>query len=211
MKVKPDLARELKLVSTGHRFIAGIDEAGRGALAGPVVAAAVVLPLDRFDLARALSEVRDSKQLTPAARQRCSEDVQKIALSVGVGEASAKEVDDLGLLPATQAAMQRAVQALDPQPSCLLIDHMRIPELDIAQEPVTRGDQSVLSIAAASVVAKVWRDRLMAELAKRYDGYGFERHKGYGTERHRQALARLGPCAEHRHSYAPVQRALLTV
>jgi len=208
MKVKPDLARELKLVSTGHRFIAGIDEAGRGALAGPVVAAAVVLPLDRFDLARALSEVRDSKQLTPAARQRCSEKVQEIALSVGTGEASAKEVDDLGLLPATRAAMQRAVEALDPQPSCLLIDHMRIPELDIAQEPVTRGDQSVLSIAAASVVAKVWRDRLMAELAERYDGYGFERHKGYGTERHRQALARLGPCAEHRHSYAPVQRAV---
>ena len=208
MKVKPDLARELKLVSTGHRFIAGIDEAGRGALAGPVVAAAVVLPLDRLDLARALSEVRDSKQLTPAARQRCSEEVQEIALSVGIGEASAKEVDDLGLLPATRAAMRRAVQALDPQPSCLLIDHMRIPELDIAQEPVTRGDQSVLSIAAASLVAKVWRDRLMAELAERYDGYGFERHKGYGTERHRQALARLGPCAEHRHSYAPVQRAV---
>jgi ribonuclease HII len=105
--------------------------------------------------------------------------------------------------------MQRAVEALDPKPSCLLIDHMRIPELDMPQEPVTRGDQSVLSIAAASVVAKVWRDRLMAELGERYAGYGFERHKGYGTEKHRRALARLGPCPEHRHSYAPVQRALL--
>lgn len=208
MRVQPDLDRELKLISTGHRFVAGIDEAGRGALAGPVVAAAVILPLDRFDLARTLSEVRDSKQLSPAIRQRCSQEVQDIALAVGIGEASAKEVDDLGLLPATRAAMQRAVEALDPTPSCLLIDHMRIPELDLPQEPITRGDQSVLSIAAASVVAKVWRDRLMIELANRYAGYGFERHKGYGTEKHRQALERLGPCDEHRHSYAPVQRAL---
>ena len=173
-----------------------------------MVAAAVILPLDRFDLARALSEVRDSKQLSPATRHRCSQEVRDIALAVGIGEASAKEVDDLGLLPATRAAMQRAVEALDPKPSCLLIDHMRIPELDLPQEPVTRGDQSVLSIAAASVVAKVWRDRLMAELGERYTGYGFERHKGYGTEKHRRALAHLGPCAEHRHSYAPVQRVL---
>jgi ribonuclease HII len=168
----------------------------------------VILPLDRFDLARALAEVRDSKQLSPAARQRCSEQIRDVALAVGVGEASAKEVDDLGLLPATRAAMQRAVEALDPKPSCLLIDHMRIPELEMSQEPVTRGDQSVLSIAAASVVAKVWRDHLMAELAERYADYGFEHHKGYATEKHQQALARLGPCAEHRYSYAPVQRAL---
>jgi ribonuclease HII len=188
--------------------VAGIDEAGRGALAGPVVAAAVVLPLDRFDLARALAEVRDSKQLSPATRQRCSEQVREIALTIGIGEASAKEVDDLGLLPATRAAMQRAVEALDPGPSCLLIDHMRIPELNLPQESVTRGDQSVLSIAAASVLAKVWRDHLMVELGESYAGYGFEHHKGYGTEKHRQALARLGPCDEHRHSYAPVQRAL---
>lgn len=209
MRVQPDLERELELVSTGHRIIAGIDEAGRGALAGPVVAAAVVLPLDRFDLARALSEVRDSKQLSPAIRQRCSQEVREVALAVGIGEASASEVDDLGLLPATRAAMQRAVEALDPKPSCLLIDHIRVPDLEIPQEAITRGDQSVLSIAAASVVAKVWRDRLMAEIGERYAGYGFERHKGYGTELHRQALERLGPCAEHRRSYAPVQRALL--
>ncbi len=207
--MQPDLDRELELVSTGHRFIAGIDEAGRGALAGPVVAAAVMLPLERFDLARALSKVRDSKQLSPATRQRCSQEVRELALAVGIGEASAGEVDDLGLLPATRAAMQRAVEALDPKPSCLLIDHIQLPELDIPQEPITRGDQSVLSIAAASVLAKVWRDRLMTELGERYAGYGFERHKGYGTAQHRQALIRLGPCPEHRRSYAPVQRALL--
>ena len=134
-----------------------------------------------------------------------------MAVTVGIGEASAGEVDDLGLLPATRAAMQRAVEALDPLPSCLLIDHILIPELEIPQEPITRGDQSVLSIAAASVVAKVWRDRLMVELDERYAGYGFRRHKGYGTEQHRQALANLGPCPEHRRSYAPVQRALSAV
>ena len=208
MRVRPDLDRELKLVSAGHRFVAGIDEAGRGALAGPVVAAAVILPIDRFDLARALSEVRDSKQLSPASRQRCSENIREIAIAVGIGEASSSEVDDLGLLPATRAAMRRAVEALDPQPSHLLIDHLRILELELPQDPITRGDQSVLSIAAASVVAKVWRDQLMTELSKRYADYGFERHKGYGTELHRRALTRLGPCPEHRHSYAPVQSAL---
>jgi len=208
VRVQPNLEHELELASAGHRFVAGIDEAGRGALAGPVVAAAVMLPLDRFDLARALYEVRDSKQLSPASRQRCSQEIQEIAIAVGIGEASSKEVDDLGLLPATQTAMQRAVEALDPQPSHLLVDHIRIPELELPQDPVTRGDQSVLSIAAASVVAKVWRDRLMAELGERYPGYGFERHKGYGTEKHRQALASLGPCPDHRHSYAPVKSAL---
>ena len=207
MRVRPDLERELKLVSAGHRYVAGIDEAGRGALAGPVVAAAVILPIDRFDLARALSEVRDSKQLSPASRQRCMKNIREIAVAVGIGEASPREVDDLGLLPATRAAMQRAVEALDPQPSHLLIDHIRIPELELPQDPITRGDQSVLSIAAASVVAKVWRDQLMTELSKPYAGYGFERHKGYGTELHRRALTRLGPCPEHRHSYAPVRRA----
>ena len=208
MRVQPDLDRELELLSSGHRYVAGVDEAGRGALAGPVVAAAVVLPLGRFDLARGLSEVRDSKQLTPAARDRCDEQVRELAVAIGIGEASAKEVDEQGLLPATRAAMRRAVEALDPAPSCLLIDHIRIPELELPQEAITRGDQSVLSIAAASVVAKVWRDRWMAELDVRFAGYGFERHKGYGTQQHRQALARLGPCPEHRRSYAPVRRAL---
>jgi len=206
--VQPDLDRELELFSSGHRYVAGIDEVGRGALAGPVVAAAVVLPLDRFDLARGLSEVRDSKQLTPAARDRCEEQVRELAVAVGIGEASAKEVDEQGLLPATRAAMQRAVEALDPAPSCLLIDHIRIPEIELPQEAITRGDQSVLSIAAASIVAKVWRDRWMAALDERFSDYGFGRHKGYGTAQHRRALARLGPCPEHRRSYAPVQRAL---
>lgn len=207
MRVRPDLERELAQFKRGRRYVAGIDEAGRGALAGPVVAAAVALPLDRTDLASVLSEVRDSKQLSPAARDRCDQQVREIAVAVGIGEASAAEVDERGLLPATRAAMRRAVAALDPPPSCLLIDHINLPELTLPQEAITRGDQSVLSIAAASVVAKVWRDRLMVELDERFSGYGFARHKGYGTSHHRLALARLGPCPEHRRSYALVQRA----
>ncbi|MFQ5943300.1 MAG: ribonuclease HII [Anaerolineales bacterium] len=207
MRVQPNLDRELELMEHGHRCIAGIDEAGRGALAGPVVAAAVILPLDRFDLARALSEVRDSKQLTSSARDRCDEQIRELAIAVGIGEASAKEVDKVGLMPATLASMQRAVEALEPTPSFLLIDHIGISALDIDQEPITRGDQSVLSIAAASVVAKVWRDKRMIELGERFTGYGFQRHKGYGTAQHRQALESLGPCPAHRRSYAPVQLA----
>ena len=211
MRVQPDLERELAQLQRGRRYVAGIDEAGRGALAGPVVAAAVVLPLNRTDLASVLSEVRDSKQLSPAARDRCDQQVRELAVAVGIGEASAAEVDERGLLPATRAAMRRAVAALDPAPACLLIDHINLPELTLPQEAITRGDQSVLSIAAASVVAKVWRDRLMVELDEIFSGYGFARHKGYGTSQHRQALARLGPCPEHRRSYAPVQRAQVLV
>ena len=209
MKARPDTTHELALFSEGYSFIAGVDEAGRGALAGPVVAAAVVLPLERFDLTSILSNVRDSKQLDAAARERCNERIRAVAVTVGMGEASAREVDELGLLPATRAAMRRAVEALSPPPSYLLIDHILVPELeDIGQRPITRGDQSVLSIAAASVIAKVWRDRLMGELSGQFASYGFERHKGYGTAQHREALARLGPCPEHRRSYAPVQLAM---
>ena len=208
MGVQPDFKRELELHSNDHQFVAGIDEAGRGALAGPVVAAAVILPLDRFDLARALSGVRDSKQLTPAARARWEMQIRELAMAVGIGESSADEVDKIGLLPATRTAMLRAVEALDPSPSFLLIDHILVPDIEIPQEAITRGDQSVLSIASASVLAKVWRDRMMAELDQRFAGYGFARHKGYGTAEHRQALARLGPCPEHRRSYSPVQQAL---
>ena len=208
MGVQPDFKRELELHSNDHQFVAGIDEAGRGALAGPVVAAAVILPLDRFDLARALSGVRDSKQLTPAARARWEMQIRELAMAVGIGESSAGEVDKIGLLPATRTAMLRAVEALDPSPSFLLIDHILVPDIEIPQEAITRGDQSVLSIASASVLAKVWRDRMMAELDQRFAGYGFARHKGYGTAQHRQALARLGPCPEHRRSYSPVQQAL---
>ncbi len=189
-------------------MIAGLDEVGRGALAGPVVAAAVLLPLDRFDLARALEGVRDSKQLTPLARQRWAAEIRRVALSVGIGKSSSRELDRIGVLSATRLAMQRALGELSPAPSFLLIDHLRLVDLEIPQLAITRGDQSVLSIAAASVVAKVARDQLMERLGGRFPAYGFGRNKGYGTAHHRAALDRVGACREHRRSYAPVQLAL---
>ena len=205
---RPSLAREFELLSAGHTLVAGLDEAGRGALAGPVVAAAVILPLERFDLARVLEGVRDSKQLSPVARQRWAVEVRRVARAVGIGESSAEEVDRIGLLPATRLAMQRALSALGSPPTYLLIDHLRLSDLDLPQDAITRGDQTVLSIAAASVIAKVARDRVMDELGFRYPGYGFQRHKGYGTSEHRRALARFGICPEHRRSYAPVRLVL---
>lgn len=204
----PDLSHELALVRQGHAIVAGLDEAGRGALAGPVVAAAVVLPLERFDLARALEGVRDSKLMRPADRERWAARIRELATASGVAAAAAAEVDQLGLLPATRLAMQRALAALTCQPDFLLIDHLALPESELPQQPVTRGDQSVLSIAAASVLAKVARDRLMRQLNQQHPGYDFARHKGYATQLHRQAIQRLGPCPEHRRSYAPVQHAL---
>lgn len=205
---RPDLSQELALRRKGIQLIAGLDEAGRGALAGPVVAAAVVLPLDRFDLARALSGVRDSKQMSPAAREHWAIQIRNIARAFGVGSASAREVDRKGLLPATRLAMGRALAALQCDPGFLLIDHLPLPEIDLPQLPITRGDQQVLSIAAASVLAKVDRDATMRRLGKRYPSYGFAQHKGYGTAQHRKAILRSGPCAVHRRSYAPVQQAL---
>lgn len=204
----PDLAHELELKRHGHTLIAGLDEAGRGSLAGPVVAAVAVLPLERFDLARMLDGVRDSKLMPPKARQHWAAQIRQIALAAATGLASAAEVDQLGLLPATRLAMQRALSGLALTPSYLLIDHLRLPEVELPQLAITRGDQQVLSIAAASVLAKVTRDQLMRRLGERYPEYGFGQHKGYGTAMHRQALQQLGPCPAHRRSYAPVQAAL---
>lgn len=204
----PDLTHELALAHAGQALVAGLDEAGRGALAGPVVAAAVMLPLERFDLASALEGVRDSKLLRPADRARWAARIQEVALTSAVGTAAAAEIDRLGLLPATRLAMQRALAALDPTPNFLLIDHLPLPEADLPQQPITRGDQTVLSIASASVLAKVARDQLMQELDRQHRGYGFAQHNGYGTELHREAIQRLGPCPEHRRSYAPVRQAL---
>ena len=204
---RPDLIHELELRRLGHTLVAGLDEVGRGALAGPVVAAAVILPLDRFDLARALEGVRDSKQLSPPARRRWAVEIRRVALSVGIGQSSARELDRIGVLSATRLAMERALGELGALPSFLLIDHLRLINLDIPQRGITRGDQSVLSIAAASVIAKVARDQLMEKLGVRFPAYGFGRNKGYGTAHHRAALDRCGACPQHRRSYAPVQLA----
>lgn len=201
---RPDLTLEFCLKGSGVVRVAGLDEAGRGAWAGPVVAAAVMLPLERFDLANLLQGVRDSKQMTPQQREQWSLVILNCAVDVGFGIAPPEEVDHVGLMAATHLAMHRALRELDPTPQHLLVDHLRLPDLEVPQTPVTKGDASVLSIAAASVLAKVHRDALMRGYAQSFPGYGFSQHKGYGTQGHRRAIRELGPCAIHRLSFSPL-------
>jgi ribonuclease HII len=200
----PHLLHEQRLWRAGLRVIAGLDESGRGAWAGPVVAAAVILPNDQPDLRGALEGVRDSKMMTPTDRERWAGEIRHFAVGVGIGQADNGEIDELGLLPATRLAMMRALSQLKPDPEYLLIDHLPLPESDLDQTAITRGDASVLSIASASVIAKVFRDLLMTRLDREHPGYGFASHKGYGTRGHRDALRRLSACDIHRRSYAPV-------
>lgn len=184
----------------GYRRIAGVDEAGRGPLAGPVVAAAVVLSTAK---ARVLAEdgLRDSKQLTPAQRDRLFEAICRLADGVGVGTGDVEAIDRLNILGATRLAMQEAIARLTPPPDYLLLDAVRLPAVAIPQRPIIRGDTLSVSIAAASVVAKVTRDRLMAEYHEQYPQYNFLAHKGYATRAHIAALGRHGPCAIHRTTF----------
>ena len=205
--VFPDLSLEAAFWSQGYARVSGIDEAGRGPWAGPVVAAAVVLP-PTSAIAGRLAGVRDSKQLTPRQRERLYPLIQEAAAAWGVGVASAEEIDGLGILPATRLAMERAVMALALPPQALLIDAVRLPALSLPQHSLFHGDALCLSIAAASIIAKVTRDRLMVEMDALYPGYGFARHKGYGTRAHAQALESLGVCDTHRRSFAPIGRRL---
>jgi ribonuclease HII len=201
----PSLVLERRFLRQGYRLIAGVDEVGRGAWAGPVVAAAVILPLDIPGLRAALRGVNDSKQLTRLQRERMAAAIGEVALVIGVGGAGSAEVDRHGLLAATRAAMQRAIAMLSPQPEALLIDAVDLsPVVGLPQESPNFGDSRSLSIAAASIVAKVARDRWMAGLDERFPGYGFADHKGYGTAAHCAALERLGVCEAHRLSYAPI-------
>ena len=200
----PDMRQERALIRQGHALVAGIDEAGRGAWAGPVVAAAVILPSGARRLAT-LRGVRDSKLLTPTQRETFFPTIQKLALAVGVGMASHEEIDAMGIVPATRLAMRRAVEQLAPAPDALLIDALRLPDVLLPQRVMFHADTLCLSVAAASIVAKVTRDRLMMELDTQYPGYGFARHKGYGTQIHQQALAQLGPSALHRMTFEPVR------
>jgi len=204
--MRPNLHEELNLFNAGHVRVAGLDEAGRGAWAGPVCAAAVVLPLDRADLAVAyLAGVRDSKQLSPARREALLPVILDTAEAVGVGWASPTEVDEVGIVPATRRAFCRAVTRLDGRVDALLVDYVRLPELDLPQRALPQADVHCLSVAAASIVAKVRRDRLMATLDREFPGYGFARHNGYGTPQHREALIHLGPSPIHRTSWRPIR------
>lgn len=202
----PDLTFESSLWASGKTHIAGLDEAGRGAWAGPVAAAAVILPPDPEILHR-LKGVRDSKQMTPAQRDRWAEIIRVEALAWGVGLAASEEIDALGIVAATRLAMQRALQALNTTPEHLLIDALRLPAIPCPQTAILKGDVRSLSIAAASVLAKTSRDALMYQLDACFPGYGFAVHKGYGTLAHRQALARLGVSSQHRLTFAPCRLA----
>ena len=192
-----------KLRRAGYRLIAGTDEAGAGPLAGPLVAAAVILPAG----AR-LPGVNDSKQLTPAEREHWAERIRLSATAWAVASVAVEEIDRVGPLRGAILAMTRSVRALDPQPDYLLVDARRLPGLDMPQEAVIRGDARHLAIAAASILAKVERDGEMVRLDRRFPGYGLARHKGYGTAEHLEALRRFGPAPCHRRSYAPVRRCL---
>ncbi|MDO8688071.1 MAG: ribonuclease HII [Dehalococcoidales bacterium] len=199
----PSFAEERILEAQGYRHIAGIDEVGRGALAGPVAAAAVILPL-RIK-AGWLKLVRDSKQLSPEKREVLSLHIHRVAVSIGIGMVSSEVIDKRGIVGATHLAMRLAIKQLSPPAETLLIDYLHLPGVKLPQKGVTDGDSLCISIACASIVAKVARDRLMVEMDKTYYGYGLAQHKGYGTEEHLACLQRLGPCPIHRQSFSPVK------
>ncbi len=199
----PNLDEEDKLKSQGYELIAGIDEVGRGALAGPVVASAVILPhpanLPWFGL------VRDSKELNSRKRESLFDLINKEAVAVGIGIVSPQTIDSMNILKATKLAMVQAVEKLLNQPGFLLIDRVTLPQCPIPQRGITRGDKLCLSIACASIIAKVTRDRIMEEFDQIYPGYGFAQHKGYGTGGHISCLRKLGPSPIHRLYFAPVR------
>jgi len=199
----PSFAEEELLEAQGYQRIAGIDEAGRGALAGPVVAGAVILPR-HLDVPW-LSEVKDSKQLTPARREVLFHRIHEIAISIGIGVVPHYLIDEQGIVKATRLAMKLAVDQLSPPPESLLIDYMRLPEVKLPQKGITNGDSLCFSIACASIIAKVTRDQLMVAFDRVYPGYGLAQHKGYGTREHLACLSRLGPCPIHRQSFRPVR------
>ena len=199
----PHLDLERALWANGALWVAGIDEAGRGALAGPVAAAAVILPqITNFTLE--LRGVRDSKKMTPPQRESWSRAIQAAAVTFGVGLASAGEIDTLGISPATKLAVKRAIQALSVVPDHLLIDYITLPDLPIPQTSLPKGDAHSLRIAAASVLAKTARDAILCELDQQYPGYGLAEHKGYGTAAHQAAIEKLGPSPIHRLTFEPL-------
>ena len=200
----PDLHLEIEQWNAGKKYVAGIDEAGRGAWCGPVAAAAVILPANE-QILNQLQGVRDSKLMSAKQRDLWANKIKEHALCWQVAMADHEEIDQLGIVPATRLAMQRAVEGLHPQAEFLLIDAVKLPELKVDQCSLIKGDQKSLSIAAASVLAKTSRDALLIELSETYPQYGFESHKGYGTKAHRQHMNQFGPCEIHRKSFAPVK------
>ena len=202
MKKSPTFKEERALIEAGYASIVGVDEVGCGALAGPVVAAAVI-----FSINSRLKDVRDSKLLTAKARDELYPLIIKRSQSVGVAMASVEEIDKFGLRQATFMAMRRAIDQV-PVVDFVLVDGWMLPDLHLPQKHIIKGDRTVKSIAAASIVAKVTRDKMMVELSKKYPEYGFDQHKGYGTETHHAAILKHGPCPIHRLSFKPFHQTL---
>jgi ribonuclease HII len=200
----PTFDTEKELGGLGYRLVAGIDEVGRGALAGPVFAAAVMIPPDA-DFTW-LPLVRDSKQLSARQRERLFCLIRQDNIPMGLGVVPHTVVDDVGIVRATQLAMCQAVESMPVIPDFLIIDALALPDIALPQKPIVHGDEICISIACASVVAKVSRDRHMAELDGVHPGYGLAEHKGYGTSQHLAGLRQLGPSPIHRRSFAPVRR-----
>ncbi len=190
---------EVALYASGHRFICGIDEAGRGPLAGPVVAAAVILPQNCV-----MQGLRDSKKLSARRREFFFDEIYKKAQAVAVGIVDNETIDKINILQATLLAMRQAFESLLIKPDVLLIDALTLPEIEIPQQGIIHGDDRSISIAAASVIAKVTRDRLMCEYHEQFPAYQFHRHKGYGTREHLQNIKVYGPCPLHRKTFRGV-------
>ena len=207
LRTKATYSVERQLLRDGIEPIAGVDEAGRGCIAGPVVAGAAILP--RNPRGGWASETRDSKQMTARQRETLIIELRRCAPALATGIATAQEIDSIGIVPATKLAMRRAIEKLKVVPRYLLLDAIELPDVTLPQKSIIRGDATCLSIAAASVVAKVTRDQMMRLEHIEYPSYGFASNKGYGTEHHLQALKERGPCTIHRYSFAPIQQPTL--
>jgi len=202
-RIDPNIVFETQLWQSGLHYIAGLDEAGRGALAGPVAVGAVILPNDQALLSSTLAGARDSKQMTPRKRDLMSPLIKEVALNWSVGFATADEIDSQGIVRATRLAAIRALYQFTLTPQYLLTDfRLELPQLEISQTSLVKGDARCLSIACASILAKTERDTLMRELDERYPGYQLGKHKGYGTQAHRSALKRLGYSEIHRKTFS---------
>ncbi len=201
----PSLEFESRLWGLGLTHVAGVDEVGRGALAGPVYVGAVILPVNDA-VSEELSGVRDSKMMLPEEREFWVPIIQETAIAYGLGWASCKEIDRWGIAPATRMAAKRALNSLSIRPEHVLLDYISLSRVDLPQTSMAAGDALCLSVAAASVLAKVARDAKLCELDSRFPKYGFASHKGYYTDDHVRAIKKHGPCTQHRRSFAPVRK-----
>lgn len=196
LRVKSMWTRENELIKSGYKLICGVDEAGRGPLAGPVFAAAVILPEGEI-----IEGINDSKKLTPKRREELYDIICEKAVAWASASANEKVIDDINILNATFLAMKNAVEKLSRKPSFVLVDGNRLPDISIPSEAVVKGDSKSINIAAASIIAKVERDRYITEMAKLYPEYGFDKHKGYGTKAHTDAILKYGPSPIHRKTF----------